>query len=164
MNETFRPRSNFAWAGTSYVLIALFAANSLWVVSDNIQILRDLVLCAVLSVLVYIFWIKPKLVLGVDKIEVVNPLKTELIAYSDVLELETKWSLAIIHTRGKSRVWVAPASGKQRWVADKKFGWFGGSVPLTDSKSVGMESMSASLDSLSGQAAYMIRERIKRSH
>ena len=164
MNETFRPRSNFAWAGTSYVLIALFAANTLWVVGDNIQIIRELVLCAILSALVYIFWIKPKLVLGVDKIEVVNPLRTELIAYADILELETKWSLAIIHTRGKSRVWVAPASGKQRWVADKKFGWFGGSVPLTDSKSAGMETMSASLDSLSGQAAYMIRERIKRLH
>jgi hypothetical protein len=108
--------------------------------------------------------LRPKLVLRSDVIEIVNPLRTELIAYTDVLDLETKWSLAIIHTRGKSRVWVAPASGKQRWVADKKFGWFGGSVPLTDSKSAGMETMSASLDSLSGQAAYMIRERMKRLH
>jgi hypothetical protein len=145
-------------------LIALFAANTLWVVGDNIQIIRELVLCAILSALVYIFWIKPKLVLGVDKIEVVNPLRTELIAYADILELETKWSLAIIHTRGKSRVWVAPASGKQRWVAEKKFGWLSGSMPTSESKVVGMESMSASLDSLSGQAAYMINERIKRSH
>jgi hypothetical protein len=164
MNETFRPRSNFAWAGTSYVLIALFAANSLWVVDDNVQIMRDLVLCAILSVSVYIFWIKPKLLLRVDAVEVVNPFRTELISYSDILELETKWSLAIIHTRGTSRVWVAPASGKQRWVAEKKFGWLGGGVPLSDSRSAGTESMSASLDSISGQAAYMIRERIKRSH
>jgi hypothetical protein len=164
MNETFRPRSNFAWAGTSYVLIALFAANSLWVVDDNAQILRDLMLCAILSLLVYIFWIKPKLVLRVDSIEVVNPFRTELISYSDILELETKWSLAIIHTRGTSRVWVAPATGKQRWVAEKKFGWLGGGVPLSDSSSAGTETMSASLDSISGQAAYMIRERIKRSH
>jgi hypothetical protein len=164
MNETFRPRSNFAWAGTSYVLIALFAANSLWVVDDNIQIMRDLVLCTILSFFVYIFWLRPKLVLRSDVIEIVNPLRTELIAYSDVLDLETKWSLAIIHTRGKSRVWVAPASGKQRWVAEKKFGWISGNVPSSDSRSDAMESMSASLDSLSGQAAYMIRERIKRSH
>jgi len=35
---------------------------------------------------------------------------------------------------------------------------------MSGSKAAGMESMSASLDSLSGQAAYMIRERIKRSH
>lgn len=164
MNETFRPRSNFAWAATTYVLIALFAVNTLWVVEDNLQIIRDLVVCAILSALVYFFWLKPKLVLRTDVIEVVNPFRTELISYSDILELETKWSLAIIHTRGTSRVWVAPASGKQRWVADKKFGWFGGSLPLSDSRNVGTESMSASLDSVSGQAAYMIRERLKRLH
>jgi hypothetical protein len=165
MNETFRPRSNFAWAGTSIVLIALFGANSLWVSESASQTVFELALCAVtLIALVYIFWLRPKLVLRSDVVEIVNPLRTESIAYTDILDLETKWSLAIIHTRGKSRVWVAPASGKQRWVADKKFGWFGGNVPLTDSKSAGMESMSASLDSLSGQAAYMIRERIKRLH
>ncbi len=164
MNETFRPRSNFAWAATSYVLIALFAVNSLWVVEDNLQIIRDLFVCAILSVLVFFFWIKPKLILRADGIEVVNPFRTEFIAYSDVLDLETKWSLSIVHTRGRTRVWVAPASGKQRWVADKKFGWIGGNYTASGSKSEGMESMSASLDSLSGQAAYMIRERIKRLH
>jgi hypothetical protein len=164
MDETFRPRSNFAWAGTSYVLITLFAINSIWVIDENIQIIGDLVVCLCLSFLVYIFWIKPKMVLRSDVIEVVNPLKTQLISYRDVLELETKWSLAIIHTGGKCRVWVAPASGKQRWVAEKKFGWISGNAPTAASSSSGMESMSASLDSLSGQAAYMIRERIKRLH
>jgi hypothetical protein len=164
MNETFRPRSNFAWAAISYILIALFAVNSLWVVEDNLQIIRDLFVCTILSVLVYFFWIKPKLILRADLIEVVNPFRTELIAYSDVLDLETKWSLAIVHTRGRTRVWVAPASGKQRWVAEKKFGWTGGNYITSGPKSGGMESMSESLDSLSGQAAYMIRERVKRLH
>jgi len=87
-----------------------------------------------------------------------------LIAYSDVLELETKWSLAIIHSRGTTRVWVAPASGKQRWVAEKKFGWYTSGLASAESKHGGEETMSASLDSLSGQAAYMIRERMKRAH
>jgi hypothetical protein len=164
MNETFRPRSNFVWAGTAYLLILLFAVNSLWVIDDNLQIVRELVLCFILSVIVYIFWIKPKLVLRNDVIQIVNPFRTELIAYSDVLDLETKWSLAIVHTRGTSRVWVAPASGKQRWIAEKKFGWISRNTPTSGSTSDGMETMSAGLDSLSGQAAYMIRERIKRSH
>jgi hypothetical protein len=164
MNETFRPRSNFVWAGTAYLLILLFAVNSLWVIGDNLQIVRELVLCFILSVIVYIFWIKPKLVLRDDVIQIVNPFRTELIAYSDVLDLETKWSLAIVHTRGTSRVWVAPASGKQRWIAEKKFGWISRNTPTSGSTSDGMETMSAGLDSLSGQAAYMIRERIKRSH
>ena len=164
MNETFRPRSNFAWAGTSIVLITLFGINSLWVAESGSQMIYELALCALLIALVYIVWLRPKLILRDDVIEIVNPLRTVLIAYADILDLETKWSLAIIHTRGKCRVWVAPASGKQRWVADKKFGWFGGSVPMSGSNDVGMESMSASLDSLSGQAAYMIRERVKRLH
>jgi hypothetical protein len=164
MDETFRPRSNFAWAGTSYVLITLFAINSLWVVEDNLQIIGDLVVCIFLSALVYIFWVKPKLVLRADQIEVVNPIKTEFIPYRDVLDLETKWSLAIVHTGGKCRVWVAPASGKQKWVAEKKFGWISGNATTASSNNSGMESMSASLDSLSGQASYMIRERIKRLH
>ncbi len=164
MNETFRPRSNFAWAATSYILIALFAVNSVWVVDSNIQIMRDLIFCAILCLLVYLFWIKPKLVLKTDVIEVVNPLRTDLIFYSDILELETKWSLSIIHTRGRSRVWVAPATGKQRWVAEKKFGWISGNALSSDSKAAEMESMSSSLDSVSGQAAYIIRERMKRSH
>jgi Bacterial PH domain len=164
MNETFRPRSNFAWAATSYLLIALFAVNSVWVVDSNIQIMRDLAFCAILILLVYLFWIKPKLVLKADYIEVVNPLRTDLISYSDILDLETKWSLAIVHTRGKTKVWVAPATGKQRWVADKKFSWISGNVLSSDSKAAEMESMSASLDSVSGQAAYIIRERMKRSH
>jgi hypothetical protein len=102
--------------------------------------------------------------LSEDVIEVVNPFRTESISYKDVLDLETKWSLAIVHSRGKTKVWVAPATGKQRWIAEKKFGWYGGGLPLSESKSTGMESMSASLDSVSGQAAFLIRERIKRSH
>jgi hypothetical protein len=164
MNETFRPKSNFAWAITSYILIALFVINSFWVVSDNLQIIRDLAISTILGFLVYIFWIRPKLVLKADFIEVINPLRTVLIAYSDVLDLETKWSLAIVHSGGKTRVWVAPATGKQRWIAEKKFGWYGGGLPLSQSSSTGTESMSASLDSVSGQAAFLIRERIKRNH
>jgi hypothetical protein len=164
MDETFRPKSNFAWAGTAYLLIVLFAINTLWVINDNLQIIRELFFSFVLGVIVYIFWIKPKLVLRDDVIEIVNPFRTELVAYSEVLELETKWSLTIIHTRGTSKVWVAPASGKQRWIAEKKFGCISRNAPTSRSINEGMESMGASLDSLSGQAAYMIRERIKRLH
>ena len=166
MNETFRPRSNFAWAGSAYVLIILFGANSILVGSNAMQTIIELAVCAILSAAVYAIWIKPKLVIGGDSIEVVNPLRSQVIRYSEVLELETKWALSIIHTQGKTTVWVAPASGKQRWIADKKFGWYSSGLAFTESKGShgGEVSMSESLDSLSGQAAHMIRERIKRSH
>lgn len=128
------------------------------------QTIVELGLCAFLSMAVYAFWLKPKLVIGADSVEVVNPLGTEVIAYSDIQDLETKWTLTIIHTAGKTRVWVAPASGKQRWIAEKKFGFYSGGLSSNDRHNGGEETMSSSLDSLSGQAAYMIRERIKRAH
>jgi len=164
MNETFRPRSNFAWAGISIVLISLFAANSFLVNTSTLQITLEMLLCVVLTGISFAIWIKPKLVFRDQVIEVVNPLRTELIAYKDVLELETQWALRIIHTGGKTTVWVAPASGKRKWIAEKKFGMLGNYVPLSESRHNYSETMSGSLDSFSGQAAYMIRERIKRIH
>lgn len=164
MYETFRPKSNFGWAATSYILITLFAANSIIVVTSFFQTILELIFFGILGGLAYLIWIKPKLVLGEEGIKVVNPLKTEWISYTQVLELETKWVLTITHTEGQTRVWVAPATGKRRWIADKTFGWYGSAIPLTKSGVTDSESMSASLNSLSGQAAYMIRERIKRLH
>ena len=146
------------------MLIVLFVANSFWIDRNFGQHVADLFLALFLSALVYLNWIKPKMILHESLIEVVNPLRTELIAYRDVISLETKWMLTIIHTRGKTKVWVAPTSGKQRWIADKKFGWYGNRLPFSESRSTEMESMSESLNSISGQAAYLIRERIKRDH
>ncbi|NBP22867.1 MAG: PH domain-containing protein [Actinobacteria bacterium] len=163
MYEVFRPRSNFVWAAVSLVLLSLFATNSFFVATNFLQIIFELALSAILACLVFVIWIRPKLVLRDEEIEVVNPLKTEFIPYRKILDLETKWSLTIVHEGGRTRVWVAPATGKRRWIADKKFGLFGsGVIPLSESREIGSETMSASLDSSSGQAAYMIRERIKK--
>jgi hypothetical protein len=164
MNETFRPRSNFIWAGVSLVLILLFVINSLVVATSTRQNISDFTISFILAVTAYLIWIRPKMILRGDHIEVVNPLKSVVIPYGDVIELNTKWALTITHSRGKTKVWVAPAGGKQRWVADKKFGWLSSEMPFSQSREIEMESMSASLHSFSGQAAYMIQERIKRIH
>ncbi|MFM1784385.1 MAG: hypothetical protein RLZZ579_662 [Actinomycetota bacterium] len=164
MNETFRPRSNFVWAGVALLLLVLFAVNSVVVLNDILQTVFELIFCGILGIAAYVVWIRPKLVLRDDAIEVVNPLTTQVIPYPDVLDLETKWALTIVHKGGKTTVWVAPASGKRRWIAEKSFGWYGSGVPLSESRDAGSESMSASLSSLSGQAAYRIRERMKRLH
>lgn len=134
------------------------------VLTSGFQTFFELIGCLALAGLTYLLWIKPKLVLRDNFIEVVNPLRTETIPYNEIVELDTKWALTIIHQRGKTRVWVAPASGKRKWIADRTFRWYGSTVPLSDARHTGAENMSASLDSLSGQAAYMIRERMKRIH
>ena len=165
MSETFRPKSNFVWAGTSITLLILFAINSLVVLSSTKQIISEMLVAIGLSALAYLIWIKPKLVFHEEMIVIVNPFTTEAIRYDEILDLETKWALQVVHTRGKTRVWVAPASGKRKWIADKRFGWYGSNMPLSQQSSLNnSESMSASLDSSSGQAAYMIKERIRRRH
>lgn len=164
MNEIFRPRSNIVIAGVSFVLIALFAVNSVLVTMSPVQILLELLACLIMSGIVFAIWIRPKLVLSEEIIEVVNPLRSERIPYSDVQSLDTKWALTITHKRGKTSVWVAPASGKRRWIADTTFGWYGHGIPLSEARSKDSETMSQSLNSFSGQAAYLIQERIKRLH
>jgi hypothetical protein len=146
------------------LLICLFAANSFVVNSNSLQIAFELLICLVLVGVCWAIWIKPKLIFRDEAIEVINPLNTELIPYDDVIELQTQWALRIIHTRGKTTVWVAPASGKRKWIAEKRFGMYSSNIPLSESRHNTSESMSGSLDSFSGQAAYMIRERIKRRH
>ena len=164
MYETFRPRSNFVWAGISIALITLFATNSFLVNTSAFHIAFELLGCVALIGISFAIWIRPKLVFRDHVMEVVNPLRTELIPYADVIELETQWALTIIHTGGKTTVWVAPASGKGRWIAEQRFGMLGSNIPLSKSRHTQSETMSGSLDSFSGEAAYMIRERIKRLH
>jgi hypothetical protein len=154
MYETFRPRSNFAWAGISILLICLFALNSFAVNDSALKISVELAICAALIAIAGAIWIKPKLVFGDEALEVVNPFRTTSIAYKDVLELETQWALTITHTGGKTTVWIA----------EQRFGMLGSNVPLSKSRHTQSETMSGSMDSFSGQAAYMIRERIKRLH
>lgn len=152
------------WAGSAFILIALFIVNSLWIADSAIQVFFELFICTILALVVHLIWIKPKMVLRANMVEVVNPFRTETISYKNILALETKWILSIVHTEGVTRVWVAPATGKQRWIADKKFGWYASGFPLSESKTTNTEAMSASLESLSGQAAYLIRDRLNRLH
>lgn len=164
MDKVFRPRSNYAWAVVSYLLLGLFALNSIFVGVDADQSMFELGLSAVLAVATYLVWLRPKLVIGEGAVQVVNPIQSVSIRYEDIVDFETKWALTIVHSKGRTTAWVAPASGKRRWIADQTFRWYGSGVPLTESRGIETRSMSESLDSFSGQAAYLIRERMKRSH
>jgi len=164
MDKVFRPRSNYAWAVVSYLLLGLFALNSIFVGEDAGQSITELGVSAILAVVAYLIWLRPKLVLTETAVEVVNPIQSITIPYAEIEDLETKWALTIIHTKGRTTAWVAPAGGKRRWIADQTFRWYGSGVPLTENRGIETGSMSASLDSYSGQAAYLIREQMKRSH
>jgi len=80
------------------------------------------------------------------------------------LELETKWTLLIHHTNGATRVWVAPANGKQRWIAESARRWKFNRVETSQVDNGSFTTISESLESDSGVAAALIRERLQDLH
>jgi hypothetical protein len=95
---------------------------------------------------------------------VVNPIKRTEINYADITSLDTKWALLVHHSDTKTRVWVAPANGRQRWVSDSVQRWSVGKYLQKEKTDSEFTSISQSTSSDSGLAYQLISERIKRLH
>jgi hypothetical protein len=91
----------------------------------------------------------------------VNPLRTKVIRYSEIIDLKTKWTLQIELENGSVQVWVAPANGKNRWIGESTLRWRNKRIPLTQFENFVETPMSQSIHSDSGLAASLIRERMK---
>jgi hypothetical protein len=161
MNTVFRPKGNLVWAGLAFALDALFIIQTIFYPGESGVRVLDLLIAATLAAVAYLLWVRPKLVLREGDLIVVNPIKTSVINYSDITDLKTKWTLQIDYRDTSVQVWVAPANGKGRWIADSTFRWKNDRVPVTERKTLEHTSMSQSLRSDSGIAASLIRERMK---
>jgi hypothetical protein len=166
MNDesTFRPKSNLVWGGCAVFLDVLFLVQVLIYPTKQDNVLVAALVCAAVGVLSYLIWFKPKLVFNTEEVVVVNPFRTEAIKYSDITQLDTKWALLIHHAGKQTRVWVAPANGKQRWIADSTNRWGTSKMPRSDRATGEASPASASLNSDSGIAAELLRQRINASH
>jgi hypothetical protein len=160
MNTVFRPKGNLVWAGLAFVLDAIFLTQSIFYPTGAGIFVLDLAVAIFVAAAAYLLWVKPKLVLRENDLVVVNPFKKATIQYSTITELKTKWALQIHYSDTSIQVWVAPANGKGRWIADSTFRWRNNRVPLTEGKTIEHSSMSQSLGSDSGLAASLIRERM----
>jgi hypothetical protein len=163
-NQVFRPKGNLGWAGVAAVLNTLFLVQALAYPSEGSILLLDLAASATVALVVYIFWVRPKLVLKETSLVVVNPIRRTEINYADITSLETKWALLINHSETKTRVWVAPANGRQRWVSDSVQRWSVGKFLQKDKTESDFTSSSQSVGSDSGLAYQLINERIKGLH
>jgi hypothetical protein len=166
MNKAFvfRPKGNFAWAIVAVILDALFMAQVILYPVDDAVKWVEYSLGAAIAIGATLLWIRPKLVLKDDHLVVVNPLSQVSIAYKDIDELETKWTLRINHGGKQTRVWVAPANGKQRWISESARIWKFNRIPSSERVTDEYTSMSDSLGSDSGIAAALIRERLRDLH
>jgi len=162
--QVFRPKGNLGWAAFAAVLDIMFLVQALAYPGYGSVLAIDLAVGITLGVVVYLLWVRPKLVLREVDLVVVNPTRTVVIAYKDIIELETKWTLLLHHSGGKTRVFVAPANGKQRWIGDSVQRWSFGKNLQKENTPSEFTSVSQSTSSDSGIAYQMIRERIKDLH
>lgn len=162
--QVFRPKSNLVWAGLALALDFLFIYQSVIYPIANTDLAVEIAVGAIVAVVVFLLWIRPKLIFTDKTLIVVNPLKTEKISYDEITNIETKWSLLIEHNGKSTRAWVAPANGKSSWIADSAFRWKNTRIPTTESRLDSLTPMSQSTKSDSGIAAQMIRNRMKDNH
>lgn len=163
-NQVFRPKGNLGWAGVAAVLNTLFLVQALAYPSEGSILLLDITAASCIALAVYIFWVRPKLILKETSLVVVNPIRRTEINYADITSLETKWALLINHSDTKTRVWVAPANGRQRWVSDNVQRWTVGKYLQKEKTDSEFTTSSQSVASDSGLAYQLISERIKRLH
>jgi hypothetical protein len=157
----FRPKSNFFWGILALALDALFVLQSALYPGAT---WLDFTIGAIVAAAASLCWIRPKLILRETDLVVVNPIRKVAIQYVDILELNTKWSLQIIHRNGKVRVWVAPASGKRRWISESTSRWLSDRLPTSSGRTTEVTSMSNSYLSDSGAAAILIQNKIDQLH
>jgi hypothetical protein len=162
--NVFRPKGNFAWAAVALILDGLFLAQVVFYPVEGASRAAELVIGALIAAGAYFLWVRPKLVLNEDHLVVVNPFSNTKISYKDIDELETKWALRINHGGRQTRVWVAPASGKQRWIAESARIWKYTRIPTSERVTDEYTTASDSLGSDSGIAAALIRERLRGLH
>jgi hypothetical protein len=160
----FRPKGNLIWGGIALFFDALFLTQAFFYPAPKSNIGIDAAAAVAVGTTAALLWIRPKLILREHDLVVVNPLRSTVIDYNDITELETKWALLIHHSTGKTRVWVAPANGKQRWVRDSTQRWSIDRLPTNHGNETEVTSISQSLNSDSGVAAHLIKERLSSRH
>ena len=161
---TYRPKGNIVWGSVALLLVGLDLTQAIFYATKDQNVWVDVLVAIAVALAAFAIWLRPKLVLHAEHMVVVNPIRTKTIAYRDIRELDTKWTLQVHHVGGSTRVWVAPANGKFRWIAESNQGRLSKKLPIIETNLVDVTSMSASHKSDSGVAAALIRERIEASH
>lgn len=158
---TFRPKGNYYWAAAALLIDALYVVQLL-LYPDGENLWLGLGFALAAAVASYLLWLRPKLELRETDLRVVNPTATAVISYSDIVSLETKWSLLIVHSAGSTRVWVAPANGRLGWSTGRQVAYRDpfDRIATADPDGGDVIPSSRSVNSDSGLAALLIQRRL----
>lgn len=103
--QVFRPVSNILLAATALLLIGLMIVSS-WF--DGQGLLRAIFWGGAAAVATWLVFIRPKLVIHEDRIEVVNPIRSAVLGFGAIDSVNSRYFLTIEAGSLKLKAWVAP--------------------------------------------------------
>jgi len=157
--DSFHSRFNrilavVAWALTLFALVTSVVAGVL-VPTTVARIVLPLALVALAAYAV--LW-RPRLVVDDEAVTVVNVLRTVVIPWSALIDVDTKFSLTLRTPNGRYSVWAAPAPGRTGVAMARRAERRHGNQVQT--AAMGNRSRPGDLVTTeSGEAAYLVRDR-----
>ncbi|MBK4347321.1 PH domain-containing protein [Lacisediminihabitans changchengi] len=157
--ESFHSRFNrilavVAWVLTAFALVTSAVAGLL----VDLSAARIVLPLALIALAAYAVLWRPHLTVDDDAVTAVNVLRTVVIPWSALIDVDTKFSLTLRTPRGSYGVWAAPAPGRTGIAvarrAERRHG--------TESQTAALGNRSRPGDLItteSGEAAYLVRER-----
>ena len=154
--DTYRPTAQLIYAAIGALITIMFVWSSFYGGGATSEIVSALVALFVLS-FIYIFLIRPKIIFCDEGIIIINPIEDITIGWADVIELDSKWAMAIATPNFTANSWVATAPGRYR----------NRGIHYTEIKGLDIEAggsirIADSPRSDSGAATYRARVRLKR--
>lgn len=110
--NTFRPRSALVLAILALAINVLFAVQVIFY-GDGTW-LAQVGVMATTATLVWLLFLKPKVLIFDEGLTIVNPFITATIGWAEVDEIETRFGFTIYSGEAKVVAWAAPAPGRYR--------------------------------------------------
>ena len=156
--EVIRPKSNLVFAVFGNLALLAHLVQVIFYPRDDFSV-ANIFATIGLALIIYFFWIRPKIELEEAGVRVVNPFKTSFIRYQDIESIDTQWALLLHHNGRKTRAWAAPASGRYAWAAGR-LSDFHQASSVDQGRQVEFINASQSELSHSGAAAIRIRRKM----
>lgn len=155
--QTFRATTNRVIAVAGWVAASLGAATTVALAATGRPTrLLDLLPLALLALLAWeLFW-RPRVVVDDEGVELVDLFRTNRIPWSTIIDVQTRWALTIVTPRRRYRASAAPAPGARSRPRTGRDGLHPG---------VGRDGgiqVSGAIGTDSGDAAAIVRDRWRR--
>jgi hypothetical protein len=107
-SETFRPKSGLILSGCTFLLSVFL----IWSAILTGALGATIAWSCVANILVYLIFIRPKVIYSDQGICIVNPIEEITIGWGDITLVDAKWCMSITSKHGRFNAWAAPAPSR----------------------------------------------------